>query len=171
MRNRLWYELEQVKFQEIYAAKLIGHYNFLLNFFNMVIAMFSSIGILGWKFWDNIPLVACIIVFTISLLKLILPNIIPSEKQIGKYIKIASFYSDFLLKLEQIWFDFEEKRINEKELQDKFYELKKSELEIEKMINEIHKKPNRYIAKKAKKEKEIYFNNIFYNNFNTQNNE
>lgn len=52
------------------------------------------------EFWKDFPLVACIIVSLISLLKLISPHIVPSDKQIDKLDEITDFYFDYFNKLE-----------------------------------------------------------------------
>ena len=107
MRTRLWYELAQAKYNDRYICLLIGRQRQILNGFNMVVAVFSTAGIMGWKFWDNLPVVACGIIAAISLIKLVQPHLIPSDKQIEKLDKVADFYFDFYLKLEALWFDHE----------------------------------------------------------------
>lgn len=161
MRTRLWYELAQAKYNDRYICLLIGRQRQILNGFNMVVAVFSTAGIMGWKFWDNLPVVACGIIAAISLIKLVQPHLIPSDKQIEKLDKVADFYFDFYLKLEALWFDHENELITNKIMQDKFQELKQSEREINKIINEIHKKPNKHISIKAQNECDIFFQKAF----------
>lgn len=161
MRNRLWYELAQAKFNDKYACLLIGHQRQSLNAFNLIITAFSTAGIMGWKLWDKLPIVACAIIATISLAKMVQPHIIPSDKQIEKLDKVADFYFDFYLKLEKIWFDYEHKRISELELQNQFHTLKQTEREINKIVNEVHKKPKRKIAIKSQNECDLFFQKAF----------
>ena len=163
MRNRFWNEMAEAKHNEIYATLLAGSYRYWLNIVNIFITTFSAAGVMGWKFWDNAPVVACIIIAGISLLKLVFPFFIPSEKQIEKLDNVSDFYLNFYLQLEPIWFDFENDRITEEQLQKKFYEIKQSEREINKEINKIHWKSKKGITKKTKIEADIFFKN----NFNT----
>ena len=74
---------------------ILAHRRKVLNIFNIVILGFSSAGIMGWAFWKDFPLIACIIVSLISLLKLISPHIVPSDKQIDKLDEITDFYFDY----------------------------------------------------------------------------
>jgi hypothetical protein len=136
MRNILWNELARAKFNEIYASLLIGHYRYWLNAINLIIVFFSTAGVMGWNIWNIVPFIACVIIAVISLLKLVMPYLIPSEKQIEKYDKIADFYCDFYLKLEYIWFSFENNRISEEEMQQQYYDLKQNEREINKLISQ-----------------------------------
>jgi len=163
MRDRFWYELTQAKHNEIYTTLLIGHFRYWSKIVNVVIVVFSTAGVMGWGFWEKAPIVACVIIASISLLKLIFPYFVPSEEQMEKFYKTADFYSDFYLKLESIWFDFENDRISEVQMQKEFYELKQTEREISTLTNKIHSKPVKSITNKTAKETD----NFFKLNFNT----
>ncbi len=161
MRTRLWYEMGLAKFNERYLTLLIGKQRLCLNYFNLTITVFSTGGFMGWRLWDKLPLVSCIIISSISLLKLIQQNIIPSEKQIEKLDKASDFYFNLHLELEKLWFDFENDRIDEKEMQNKFHELKQTERPINQIINELHKRENKKLAIIAEKESIQFFNKAF----------
>jgi hypothetical protein len=156
MTERLWYELGQVKHNHFYCVFLLARQREQLNWFNIVVLVFSSGGMMGYQLWKEIPLVACIIVAIISLLKLISPHIIPSEKQLDKLDSVADFYFDYFNKLEQLWFDFDKDRITELELQNKFYTLKDLERETNKKVNEIVKRTIKTLATKADTETRQY---------------
>lgn len=161
MRLRIWYELTQAKYYETYVCNLIGRQRYLLNIFNLTITIFSTAGIMGWKFWNDLPVIACFIIAGISLAKLIQPHLIPSDKEIEKLDKVSDFYYDFYLKLEKIWFDYENNRITEVELLDLFHNLKQSEREINRIVNEVHKTTNKKLANLAKIECDTFFEKSF----------
>lgn len=161
MRSRLWYELAQAKYSEVYTCNLIGYHRKLLNIFNLTVTIFSTAGIMGWKIWSDLPAIACAIIAVISLAKLAQPHLIPSDKQIEKLDKVSDFYYDFYLKLEKIWFDFENDRISDIELLAQFQQLKQTEREINRIVNEIHKSPNKTIAKKSQTECNAFFQRAF----------
>ncbi|MHC1689616.1 MAG: hypothetical protein AB9833_02180 [Bacteroidales bacterium] len=161
MRERLWYELGQVKHNHLYCVCLLARQRRLLNYFNMIILAFSSAGIMGWAFWKEIPLAACIIVATISLIKLLSPHIVPSDKQLDKLDYVTDFYFDYFNKLEQIWLDHYNNRITDEETQTLFYTLKGTEREISKTVNEIIKSTNKRIYKIADTETRNYLQRTF----------
>ncbi|HEY1019278.1 MAG TPA: hypothetical protein VGE25_09785 [Sediminibacterium sp.] len=161
MRNRLWYELTQAKHNETYICLIVAQQRRLLNFFNVIITVFSSAGVMGWKMWDKLPVIACIIIALISLGKLIQPHVLPSEKQIEKLDKANDFYFNFYLKLEEIWFDHECERLTDYEMQRKFHNLKQTEREVNLELNQIHKKINRNIEKMTKLECDKFFLKAF----------
>jgi hypothetical protein len=161
MRERLWNELTQCKHHHIYCVLLIAYQRRLLNIFNITVLAFSSAGIMGWTIWKEVPLIACIIVATISLLKLLSPHIVPSEKQIDKLDRVTDFYFDYYNKMEQLWLNHYNYRLNDEEAQKQFYKLKDSERAINKVVNEIVKRTNKSILKKTDLEANNYFKRTF----------
>jgi hypothetical protein len=127
----------------------------------MTILGFSSAGVMGWSLWEKMPLVACFLVSLISLLKLLSPHLIPSDKQIDKLDNITDFYFDYFNKLEQIWLDHYNSRTTDEQAQTLFYELKNSERDISKTVNEIVKSTNKDITKQADSETRNYLKRNF----------
>ena len=82
MRNRIWTELTQSKHNIEFTSTYSDRQRFILRIFNMGILAFSSAGIMGWKIWENLPLIACFIIAGISLLRLLQPHLIMNEKQL-----------------------------------------------------------------------------------------
>lgn len=161
MRERLWHELGQVKHNHFYCCFLLARQRRLLNYFNMTVLAFSSAGIMGWGFWKETPLIACIIVAIISLLKLLSPHIVPSEKQIDKLDQVTDFYFGYFNKLEQLWFDHFNYRLTDLETQVKFYDLKNTERDINKTVNEIVKTTIKKIHTRADLETRNYLQRTF----------
>jgi hypothetical protein len=127
----------------------------------MIILAFSSAGVMGWAIWKDIPIVACIIIATISLLRLLSPHIVPSDKQIDKMDKVVDFYFDYYNQLEQLWLDHYNNRLTDEEMQSKFYLLKVTEREINKSVNEIVKQTNKKLTAKTDLETRSYLKNNF----------
>lgn len=161
MRNRFWNELCQAKHNSKYCIALLAYRRRSLNWFTMIILIFSSAGIMGWQFWKEVPLIACVIISAIQLLRLLQPHFMPTEKQIDKLDNVVDFYFDYYNKLEQLWFDYENDRKSEEETQAEFYRIKESEKPINKVINEIVKSTNRKIQKRCDVEVRDYLSRVF----------
>ena len=116
---------------------------------------------MGWKFWDNLPLIACIIIASISLLKLLQPHLIMNEKQLKNLDDIQRFYSDYYNKIEKLWYDFESDRITEEEATNIFFNLKSLETDINPIVAETIKSKPKKIIRKCKKNSDEYFEQIF----------
>jgi hypothetical protein len=163
MRDRLWTELTQAKFNIEFAALYAFRQRLVLRYFNICVLIFSTGGIMGWSVWDKIPLIACIIIAMVSLLRLIQPHIIMSEKQIINLDAINEFYFDYFNKLEKLWFDFENNSIDEEATKIEFYEIKNSESEINLIVNDNIKTKPKSLVNKAK----LYSDQYFKQSFNT----
>ncbi len=161
MENRIWYELCQRKHDHYYCLLLLSKYRNKLRLFNILILLFSTGGVMGWRIWDDFPTVACVIISGISILRLLSPHIIPSEKQIDKLNDVVNFQFDYYNKIEQLWYDYFNRRITDIEAQNKFYELKNTEREINNTINEYIKSINRKLKLEAKIKSDIYLKQTF----------
>ncbi|MFD2871440.1 hypothetical protein ACFS5N_03100 [Mucilaginibacter ximonensis] len=164
MRTRIWDELTQSKHHEYYCVFLLAKQKQLLNYFNMFTLALSSAGVMGWTIWKSFPLMACIIISTVQLLKLLQVHLIPSDKQIEKLDLISDFYFDYYNNIEKLWHDYENERITDEEAQEKYYQIKTSEKEVNKVIKEIIKSVNKKIKEKADVETSGYL----VRNFNIQ---
>ena len=161
MRERLWNELTQCKHHHVYSTLLLAFQRRLINIFNMTILAFSSAGVMGCAIWKDLPLVSCILVATISLLRLLSPHLIPSEKQIDKLDQIIDFYCDYYNKMEQLWLNHYNERLTDQEAQKAFYKLKDTERTINKIVNEIVKSTDKKIFLKTETECINYFKRTF----------
>lgn len=161
MRNRIWTELTQSKHNIEFSSLYSYRQRFILRCFNMGVLAFSSAGIMGWKVWDNLPFIACILIATISLLRLLQPHLIMNEKQLKNLDDIHRFYADYYNKIENLWYDFETNRISEEQATITFYKLKKLETDINPIIAETIRSKPKGILKECKENSDEYFNQLF----------
>jgi hypothetical protein len=148
MRNRIWTELTQAKHNEEFASIYAEQQRTNLKWFNISILVFSTGGIMGWAVWENLPLVACIIISAVSLLRLLQSHIIMTERQISNLDSIGNFYANYYNKLERLWYDNEHGSIDTEMLKTKFFKIKATEASMTTLVNEtIRTKPKRLVAK------------------------
>ena len=163
MRDRIWAELRKAKFNQIYCELSLDYYRNWSNFYNGLVSVFSSGGaIMGLGFWKSGPIfpgIACALIAIIQCLKLLMPRIVPSDKQLKKVDSIVEFYLKYYLDLENIWFGFESKTLNEVDANTKLAKLKLSEVNIISNVNEIIRHNNKKINTKASAETKIYLTN------------
>jgi len=161
MRNRIWAELTQAKHNIEFATLYSDQQRFVLRVFNIGVLAFSSAGIMGWKVWQHMPLVACIIIALVSLLRLLQPHLIMNEKQLKNLDDIHRFYADYYNQIEKLWYDYDSNRLTEEQVTEHFFELKQQETDINSIIAEtIRSKPKR-IVKKCKLHSDEYFKQVF----------
>lgn len=155
MRNRIWYELCQAKHNHRYCILLLAYRRRLLNTFGLIILIFSG-GVMGWGIWKEVPLVACIIIASIQLLRIVQPHLIPSEKQVDKLDSVTDFYFEYFNKLEKLWMSYERDELTEESVQNLFYDIKDTEKQVNKTLNEIIKTTNKKILAQASAESTSY---------------
>lgn len=163
MRNRIWNELTTAKFNSEFTMLYEVRQRKFLRFFNIIILIFSSGGVLGWPFWESLPGIVCIIVCLVSLFKLIQPQIIMSDIQILNLSNIGMFYNNYYNQIERIWFDYEDGTINSDQAKRKLYKLKREEESIIPKISDVIKNQPKGVVKKAT----TYTDNYFRINFKT----
>lgn len=148
MRNRLWAELTQAKHNVEFACIYAEKQRTNLKWFNISILVFSTGGIMGWKLWEQLPLVACIIISAVSILRLLQSHIIMTERQISNLDTICNFYTNYYNKLERLWYDNEHGTIDTEMLKTKLFKIKATEGTMTILVNEtIRTKPKRLVAK------------------------
>jgi hypothetical protein len=161
MRDRIWTELTQAKHNEEFASLYAERQRTNLKWFNIGVLVFSTGGVMGWTIWDNFPLLACIIIASVSLLRLIQPHIISTEKQISNIDTISNFYFGYYNKLERLWYDNEQKTLSNEAVKSKFFKIKETESELTSLINDtIRTKPKRLVDK-AGQHSIAYFSRTF----------
>ena len=161
MRDRIWNELTQAKFNSEFATLYAEKQRVYLRRFNVLILLFSSGGVMGWTFWKDFPLFSCIIIASVSLLRLLQPHLIMNDKQISNLDNIIRFYFNYYNKIERLWYDLEHCTINNEIAKELFFEIKHSEEEINQTINEtIKSKPDK-LVKESKQNSDNYFKLIF----------
>jgi hypothetical protein len=161
MRDRIWVELTQTKHDTEFLALYSERQRVVLRWFNIGILIFSSGGAMGWTIWDKVPVVACIIIAVVSLLRLLQPHLIMTDKLLNNLDRINSFYFDKYNQIEKLWFDFEADRIDEQEASKRFYNLLDTCKEFSSILDETVREKPKSLIKKAKKYSDDYLNQVF----------
>lgn len=166
MRDRIWTEITQAKFNVEFAALYADRQRSIRRYFNIFVLVFSTGGVMGWAIWDNFPLVACILIGAVSLLRHIQPQLIMNDKQIINLDTISKFYFNYYNALEKLWYINEDNLIDNKKLQKEFFKIKDTESQINSLVDETIRNKPKKLVKKAK----MYSDQYFKLSFNTINN-
>lgn len=161
MRDRIWNELTQAKFNSEFATLYAEKQRVYLRRFNVLVLVFSGSGVMGWTFWKDFPLLSCVIIAGISLLRLLQPHLIMNDKQISNLDNISRFYFNYYNKLERLWYDLEHCTIDNELAKALFFEIKHSEDEINQTIKETIKSKPQKLVKESKENSDNYFKLVF----------
>lgn len=162
MRNRIWTEVTQTRFEVEFLKNYLIFQDSISKYVNICILLCSSGGILSWSVFKKPEYSAmmCIITTFISLIKLISPHFIHSEKETRRIEKYYSSLKEYYNKLETFWYKYNETN-NDKVIIDNFHLLITNKNDIECRYLDISVIHISFIIKKAKKYTDIYFDNAF----------
>lgn len=161
MRGRLWQEMVLVKNEECYLSIYQQIQNERNRYFNISVLVLSLLGSVVWTFSNEVTLVTSILILAITFLKEIGGEYLVSNKTLIKTEKILNFYFDYYNSLENLWFEYNYDAINESELQQRFYKILEKKKDINTLINEVIKSPNKSVSIRAEEEMNLYFKKTF----------
>jgi hypothetical protein len=159
----LWWELVQTKHNKCYFIMYTGYQRRKSKAATVIIAIFSTGGVIGWPFWNNIAFVTSIVVCAISLLTLLVPHFIPNEAEVAKMELVNDFYFKYYNDLESLWMTYDEGGLCNADCQAAYYKLKETKVKTNNIIDSLHRSVIKKIQDKAEEEAREYF----HINFNT----
>ena len=158
MTNKIWYEMTNIKYGEIYLTKYLGLQRTLKKIIQIMILIFSLKGILGWKYLEDYVWVMFIPITIVQLLLLVKNQIIRSEKEIEEISNLKMMYTRYFNKLEKLWTKHQNNQIKENKAIKEYFKLRQSDWEE---IEEIDCKLSIKSYNKMRNHTEIETNHYF----------
>jgi|SRR5690606_4460177 len=164
MRGKIWNEMVNIKYGEIYLSKYLGFQRTLKKTFNIITLILSISGILGWKFFEDYAWIAFVLIAIMQLFNLIENEIVRSDKEVAEISKLKMQYTKYFHKQEMLWTEYHFDRITEKKATDKYFKLRKDYwVSIEKLDSKLNIKRYKRMMRKTEKETNHYLNK--YHNY------
>lgn len=129
MTDKIWYEMVDIKYGEIYLTKYLGLQRTFKKTFNIMTLVLSISGILGWKFFEDYAWIAFVLIAVMQLFILIENQIIRSDKEIEEISELKMAYTRYFNKLEKLWTEYKHQRIDNNTAFDRFFEYKNNDWE------------------------------------------
>jgi hypothetical protein len=101
MNEKIWFELVDRKYGEIYLTKYLSLQRTLKKTFTILTLLISISGILGWKYFEDYAWIAFGLISIMQLLTLIENQLIRSEKEVEKISNLRMMYTKYFHKLEE----------------------------------------------------------------------
>jgi hypothetical protein len=159
MTDKIWFEMIDMKYGEIYLTKYLGLQRTFKKTFNIMTLVLSVSGIFGWKFFEDYAWIAFALIAVMQLFTLIENQIILSDKEIDDISELKMCYTKYFNKLEKLWTEHQRKRIDDDISLDKFFDLKTSDWEnIQQKDGKLNIKNYMFIIKKTDVETNNYIN-------------
>jgi hypothetical protein len=150
MRDKIWYELVNTKFGEIYLSRYIILQRKFKKYIHVVILLISAIGIAGWKIWEPVAWIAFAVIIIIEVLNVIENQWIRSNEDIGKLIALRTDYIKYFNKIEKLWIDYENNKYSEDDALNFFHGLRINDwVEIERQDDQLIIPKSRKLIKES----------------------
>ena len=163
MTNKIWYEMVNMKYGEIYLSKYLGRQRNLKKFFQIMTLIVSASGILSWKYFENYAWIAFILIIAMQLLLLVENQLIRSDKEIEEISNLRMLYTKYFNKLEKLWVDFHSERITEDESADKYFSYRNDDwVKIEELDCKLDIKRYKRFMNKTEEETSNYIKRYHY---------
>lgn len=157
--NKVWYELANMKYGEVYLSKYLNFQRTLKKTFQILTLLVSLSGILSWKYFENYVWIAFALIALVQLLLLIENQIIRSDKEIEEIARLRMMYTKYFNKLEKLWTKHQYSRISENKGLDKYFDFRQSDWEqIEEIDTKLNIKRYKWLIKKTEIETNNYLN-------------
>ncbi|WP_299222580.1 hypothetical protein [uncultured Aquimarina sp.] len=121
MRKKVWYEMIQIKYGEVYLSLYLDLQKDLKRYIKIATLIFSGSGVFGWVFWEPLAWIACIVIAIIQLIGLIENHIVRSDNELEGISVLRSMFLKYLTKLEELWYDCENDTKKENRVKDVFF--------------------------------------------------
>lgn len=159
MTNKIWYEMTNKKYGELYLTKYLGLQRTLKKSFQIMTLIVSLSGIIGWKYFEDYVWIAFILIAIVQLLLLIENQIIRSDKEIEEISNLKMMYTRYFNKLEKLWTKYQYDQITDKKVMKKYFELRQSDWEkIEELDGKLNIKKYERLRKRTEMETNHYLN-------------
>ena len=154
--NKVWYELANMKYGEVYLSKYLNFQRTLKKTFQILTLLVSFSGILSWKYFENYVWIAFALIAIVQLLLLIENQIIRSDKDIEEIGRLRMMYTKYFNKL---WTNYQYSRVAEIKGLDEYFEFRQNDWEqIEEIDTKLNIKRYKWLMNKTEIETNNYLN-------------
>lgn len=126
IREKIWYEMVDAKYGEMYLAYYLGRCRSQKKIFKMLMLIFSAGGVFGWSIWEPVAVVACGLIAAMQLLSLLEKQLIKSDDDLIKICELRELYIKYVNKLENLWTEFESGSLNDADASNRFNNLRET---------------------------------------------
>jgi len=136
MQDRIWQNMADIKFKEIYTAKVARRAYHIGSIYSFFLSFASATSVAAWAVWSKFPVVWASIVAISQILHIAKPYILFIRND-REFIEMSLLYNSLYLSYEKLWFDYRKKNNEEEYIEKVFYTLRKKEHEINRRFKHI----------------------------------
>lgn len=129
MRDQIWTTLCNVRFKSFCLGFLLKKYQKWDRNINVFLAVASSGSIAAWAIWKTSPMIWAIII-AISQVMTVIKPFFPYFKYVKEFNHKCSRMDLLNIEFERLWHKLQNKKINEDEAEEKYFDLRKQMTEL-----------------------------------------
>jgi hypothetical protein len=141
----IWYEMVHAKYWEQYLSDYSGYKIDYRKWSNIIILLFSTIGASSWAAWKLLPegnVWVPSIIFAITgvtqLISIFQKNVVADNGTLQSLYKLRTLYISYFNKLEKLFIELDSLKYSEKDLIQKYYELRETVYPIEELKDALN---------------------------------
>lgn len=164
MTSKIWHELVNIKYGEIYLTRYLSKQRTNKKRFKIATLIVSAQGIISWKYFEDYVWIAFALIAFIQLLLLIENYLIRSDKEIEEISNLRMMYTRYFNRLETLWSKYYCDQIEESEAIKEYFKHKRTHWEkIEEVDCRLDIKQRKKIEKASESDTNNYFNTYYSN--------
>jgi len=151
MRTRIWNNLANIKFKALYTDACDKWASAAGRSYSFTLAFASATSVATWALWQQYPVLWAFIVGAAQVLHLAKPYVpyVGNEKD---YLAMSFEFEGLYLEYERLWYDFENVKLKEPEVERRFYALREKEISIEKTHKNARCPSFEFLMRRAQQE-------------------
>jgi hypothetical protein len=142
MRNRIWYELVEAKFNSEYLSIYVDQLRRSKKRVDIFLISTSLLSIVGWYKTGGYSEVWASVLLGVQVVRILRNQIFITNEEIINLKSVLNFYINQTHSLEELWYKLDNKKINEKTARLQFSKLREKE-ELMRRIEKYNKVPDK----------------------------
>ncbi|NQU52182.1 MAG: hypothetical protein HQ522_06540 [Bacteroidetes bacterium] len=160
MKTQIWATFLDVKFKAYLISILVNKYQTWDRNLNIFLALAASSSVASWVLWQEFEFLWSSIIVTSQVIHVVKPYL-----QYFKYVKELNSRSQKLdlitIEFEELWYKFNNKKIEEPEGVKQFFRLKKKTSELLNFGDDILFSARKKDKRKANERMKVFLKNIY----------
>lgn len=162
IRTRIWYDLYNCKYYDIYFSRYLRRSKNAARFYKAFMIICSLAGAITWQFYDWIAMVACVAIIASQMLEKLQNLFVLDDKELTRMGEYRMLYAIHFDEIDKLWTSLELGEIDDIDLKEQYFELRKRYLEIARTDNTFNFKEIKKIKTEANNEAAQYVNEHFF---------
>lgn len=156
IRTRVWYDMLHAKAGDEYLTLYLAREKKWRVWYKVGLIGVTTAGLYFSQTHPLVPVLSLTLVWVSQLVSQVQNFIVMSDDNFGKLGGLRMMYYERWAKLEDLWFEMFDERVNHDEAQIRYYETRKEARDIEKLDNSLLLKKRKILDDKAQIKTQAY---------------